>query len=230
VRRRAGALRGDGDALLELLGQTNSRGRRRHRRLGECSTAVLRALRSRAADRDGESASHPTARRSFSAPTRPMFAPHHALRAAITPAGRGRGARHTHAAAERRAPTHVSMTWAQRLKRVFAIEIETCRRCGGVRRHGKPSRVLSKATRPLPEVTCGTRRARRVQTPIIDTLARATDRRRRMSPASSLTTSASCRIASAATEASTTSFVRVLPSNEPAVCAAGSSNETTSHP
>jgi hypothetical protein len=23
------------------------------------------------------------------------------------------------------------MTWAQRLKRVFAIEIETCRRCGG---------------------------------------------------------------------------------------------------
>jgi hypothetical protein len=23
------------------------------------------------------------------------------------------------------------MTWAQRLKRVFAIDIETCRRCGG---------------------------------------------------------------------------------------------------
>ena len=23
------------------------------------------------------------------------------------------------------------MTWAQRLKRVFAIEIDTCRRCGG---------------------------------------------------------------------------------------------------
>jgi hypothetical protein len=23
------------------------------------------------------------------------------------------------------------VTWAQRLKRVFAIEIETCRRCGG---------------------------------------------------------------------------------------------------
>jgi hypothetical protein len=23
------------------------------------------------------------------------------------------------------------MTWAQRLKRVFAIEIQTCRRCGG---------------------------------------------------------------------------------------------------
>jgi hypothetical protein len=57
------------------------------------------------------------------------FAPHHALRAAITPAGRGRGARHD--AAERPVPKHASMTWAQRLKRVFAIEIETCRRCGG---------------------------------------------------------------------------------------------------
>jgi len=68
------------------------------------------------------------------------------------------------------------------------------------------------------------------QTPIIDTFARATDRRRRMSPASLLTTSASCRIASAATEASTTSFVRVFPSSEPAVWAAGLSNGTTSHP
>jgi hypothetical protein len=58
-----------------------------------------------------------------------VFAPHHALRAAITPAGRGRGARH--AAAEQPMPKHASMTWAQRLKRVFAIEIETCRRCGG---------------------------------------------------------------------------------------------------
>jgi hypothetical protein len=58
-----------------------------------------------------------------------IFAPHHALRAAITPAGRGRGARYTDA--ERPVPKRVAMTWAQRLKRVFAIEIETCRRCGG---------------------------------------------------------------------------------------------------
>jgi hypothetical protein len=56
-----------------------------------------------------------------------VFAPRHALRAAIVPAGRG--ARHP--AAERPVPKHVSMTWAQRLKRVFAIEAETCRRCGG---------------------------------------------------------------------------------------------------
>ncbi len=26
------------------------------------------------------------------------------------------------------------MTWAQRLKRVFAIDIDTCRRCGGTLR------------------------------------------------------------------------------------------------
>ena len=26
---------------------------------------------------------------------------------------------------------HVAMTWMQRLKRVFRIDIETCRRCGG---------------------------------------------------------------------------------------------------
>ena len=58
-----------------------------------------------------------------------VFAPHHALRAAITPAGRGRGARHSDA--ERPVSKHVSMTWMQRLKRVFAIEIERCRRCGG---------------------------------------------------------------------------------------------------
>lgn len=32
---------------------------------------------------------------------------------------------------QRPVPKHASMTWAQRLKRVFAIEIETCRRCGG---------------------------------------------------------------------------------------------------
>ena len=58
-----------------------------------------------------------------------VFALRHALRAAITPAACGRGARH--AGTERSVPKHVSMTWAQRLKRVFAIEIETCRRCGG---------------------------------------------------------------------------------------------------
>jgi hypothetical protein len=38
------------------------------------------------------------------------------------------------------------MTWMQRLKRVFAIEIETCQRCGGkleVMRNGMDAPVLS---------------------------------------------------------------------------------------
>jgi len=30
-----------------------------------------------------------------------------------------------------RAQKHQSMTWAQRLKRVFGIEIATCKQCGG---------------------------------------------------------------------------------------------------
>jgi hypothetical protein len=59
-----------------------------------------------------------------------VFAPRHALRAAITPAGRGRGARPPETA-ERPVPKHVAMSWAQRLERVFAIDIERCRRCGG---------------------------------------------------------------------------------------------------
>ncbi len=29
-------------------------------------------------------------------------------------------------------PRHVAMTWAQRLKRVFGIEINICTRCGGL--------------------------------------------------------------------------------------------------
>lgn len=61
-----------------------------------------------------------------------VFAPHAALRAAITPAGRGQGARDRSADGERPPlAKHVAMSWAQRLKRVFAIEIERCRRCGG---------------------------------------------------------------------------------------------------
>ena len=52
----------------------------------------------------------------------------------MTPAKRGKGSKlkvpdeaQDQTPAERRA----SMTWAQRLKRVFNIDIETCRECGG---------------------------------------------------------------------------------------------------
>ena len=63
-----------------------------------------------------------------------VFAPNSKYRARVTPAKRGRGGRHAttadpeeRTAAERRA----AMTWAQRLKRVFGIDIETCSACGG---------------------------------------------------------------------------------------------------
>jgi len=61
-----------------------------------------------------------------------VFAPNSRHRALVTPTKRGRGnkaklADEQPTATERRA----SMSWAQRLKRVFNIDIETCRECGG---------------------------------------------------------------------------------------------------
>lgn len=61
-----------------------------------------------------------------------VFAPNSKHRAWVTPAKRGRGnkaklADEPPTATER----HASMTWAQRLKRVFNIDIETCNACGG---------------------------------------------------------------------------------------------------
>ncbi len=63
-----------------------------------------------------------------------MRAPHSKHRAFVTPAKRGKGnkpktsnATQDRTTAERRA----SMTWAQRLKRVFHIDIETGSQCGG---------------------------------------------------------------------------------------------------
>ncbi len=63
-----------------------------------------------------------------------VFAPHSKYRARVTPAQRGKGKKvktpqekQDQTPAERRA----SVTWAQRLKRVFNIDIETCSECGG---------------------------------------------------------------------------------------------------
>jgi hypothetical protein len=63
-----------------------------------------------------------------------VFAPNSKHRAVVTPAKRGRGNKpkatdegQEQTPAERRA----SMTWAQRLKRVFNLDIETCSECGG---------------------------------------------------------------------------------------------------
>ena len=58
-----------------------------------------------------------------------VFAPNQRLREQVTPAKRGQ---RDAAPADEPAPArHVSMTWAQRLKRVFKIDMETCEHCGG---------------------------------------------------------------------------------------------------
>jgi hypothetical protein len=63
-----------------------------------------------------------------------VFAPNSKHRVQVTPARRGKGSQpkapdeaQDRTPAERRA----AMTWAQRLKRVFNIDVETCRACGG---------------------------------------------------------------------------------------------------
>ena len=62
-----------------------------------------------------------------------VFAPNSKHRARVTPAKRGKGSRKVAAEHEEKTPVqrHVAMTWAQRLKRVFNIDVETCRVCGG---------------------------------------------------------------------------------------------------
>jgi hypothetical protein len=61
-----------------------------------------------------------------------VFAPHSKLRAAVTPAHRGVGSKADPAdSGKPLTPRHVAMCWAQRLKRVFGIQIDTCTGCGG---------------------------------------------------------------------------------------------------
>jgi len=56
-----------------------------------------------------------------------VFAPNSRLRSQVTRAGRGRQDNEPKTSAQR----HAAMTWAQRLKRVFKIDIESCEQCGG---------------------------------------------------------------------------------------------------
>jgi hypothetical protein len=65
---------------------------------------------------------------------RKVFAPNSKHRALITPARRGRGREiGPDKQGEEKTPFEhrVAMTWAQRLKREFAIDVETCGECGG---------------------------------------------------------------------------------------------------
>ena len=61
-----------------------------------------------------------------------VLAPNHRWRGLVTSARRGKGIQATSNAEVRTPPErHAAMTWAQRLKRVFNIDIEVCGRCGG---------------------------------------------------------------------------------------------------
>jgi len=69
-----------------------------------------------------------------------VFAPNSKYRAVVTPAKRGKGSKSRLAEGQgEKTPVqrHTAMTWAQRLKRVFKIDVEMCRVCGG------PARVIA---------------------------------------------------------------------------------------
>lgn len=66
-----------------------------------------------------------------------VFAPNSKHRALVTPAQRGKGGPKTteqKGTEDAETNRHVAMTWAQRLKRVFNIDVESCRVCGGAAR------------------------------------------------------------------------------------------------
>ncbi len=63
-----------------------------------------------------------------------VFAPNSRYRARVTPAKRGKGTKRPSTGdSDEQTPAarRASMNWAQRLKRVFGIDVETCRACGG---------------------------------------------------------------------------------------------------
>lgn len=62
-----------------------------------------------------------------------VFAPNSTWRAQVTPARRGKGRQGASIRSEDKTPAekHAALTWAQRLKRVFDIDVQTCDACGG---------------------------------------------------------------------------------------------------
>jgi len=62
-----------------------------------------------------------------------VFAPNNKHRAVVTPAKRGKAGKPESTDGLEKTPTQrrAAMTWAQRLKRVFGIDIEICTACGG---------------------------------------------------------------------------------------------------
>ncbi len=63
-----------------------------------------------------------------------VFAPNSKYRADVTPAKRGKGCAHQENEEKTPEQRHQSMTWAQRLKWVFNIDVSVCLKCeGGVK-------------------------------------------------------------------------------------------------
>jgi ribosomal protein S27E len=60
-----------------------------------------------------------------------VFAPNSKHRDDVTPAKRGKGRSHKENEDKTPAQRHQAMTWAQRLKRVFNIDVSVCPKCGG---------------------------------------------------------------------------------------------------
>ena len=74
-----------------------------------------------------------------------VLAPNHRWRGLVTPAKRGKGAKRLpNKEVASLAERHAAMTWAQRLKRVFSVDIEVCGRCGGLLKVivGAPNRCI----------------------------------------------------------------------------------------
>ena len=86
-----------------------------------------------------------------------VLAPNHRWRGEVTPAKHGKEPK-MGANAEVKTPAecHAAMTWAQRLKRVFNIDIEVCGRCGGYAR-GPTAWLLGMHSRLPPPGPCGAR-------------------------------------------------------------------------
>jgi hypothetical protein len=60
-----------------------------------------------------------------------VFAPNSKHRILVTPARRGKGGQKVSGQDKTPDERRTTMTWAQRLKRVFNIDVETCAHCGG---------------------------------------------------------------------------------------------------
>ena len=60
-----------------------------------------------------------------------VFAPNSKHRTLVTPARRGKGGRKAIGQDKTSEERRSAMTWAQRLKRVFSIDVATCAQCGG---------------------------------------------------------------------------------------------------